>query len=231
MTGRRPMAERMQSNLPAGQAASPRGGAGGHSPFVHLLGAIGTGDGEGEEPAASIPLDAGRGALGVQLGAVRRHLAHERLGDEGVEAAAEHGGAAEEEVGVRAEAVQDPGHLHGDVAGADHRHPLGLLLQVEEAVAGDGKLRPRDFGAGRLAPRRQQDVRGRDSALAAIVQLQLERVRAEERRSAHRHLAARLQKRHVSTRPPQGSRGRSAPSPTQTCTPCSAAPRTPRSGP
>lgn len=50
------------------------------------------------------------------------HRLHERLHDEGVEAAAEHRVTPEEEVRLRAQGVQDAGHLHRDVARAQHGH-------------------------------------------------------------------------------------------------------------
>ena len=79
------------------------------------------------------------------------HGLHQSLHDEGVEATTEHRVATEEEVRLGAQGVQDAGHLHGDVARPQHGHLLGLLLQLEEAVAVDRMLHARDVGGGRNA--------------------------------------------------------------------------------
>ena len=57
-----------------------------------------------------------------------------------VEAVPKDGGAAEEEVGLGAEAFEDACQLDGDVPRADHRHALWLVLEVEEPVRGDREL-------------------------------------------------------------------------------------------
>ena len=47
-------------------------------------------------------------------------------------------------VTLRAQAGEDAGQLHGDVAAADHGHALRPLGQQEEAVGGQAELRARD---------------------------------------------------------------------------------------
>mmetsp|Transcript_22086 Transcript_22086/g.71117 ORF Transcript_22086/g.71117 Transcript_22086/m.71117 type:complete len:400 (-) Transcript_22086:162-1361(-) len=89
-------------------------------------------------------LDGLDGRLGVQFGTVGLHRLHELVHDERVEAPAQDGVPAEEQVGLRAQGVQDAGHLDGDVPRADDRRLLRLPLQVEEAVGIYRILDPRD---------------------------------------------------------------------------------------
>ena len=61
--------------------------------------------------------------------------------------AAQEVGAAIDQGRLDAQAVEDAGELHGDVAAADDHDPLGQLRQVEGLVGGDGELDARQVRA------------------------------------------------------------------------------------
>ena len=85
-------------------------------------------------------LDHGFGhGVGVQLGPFLRHDLHQGLVDHGIEVA-QRRMLAHHQVGLGAESLHHAGDLHGDIAGADHGDPLGLGLQLEEAVGVDAEF-------------------------------------------------------------------------------------------
>mmetsp|Transcript_100783 Transcript_100783/g.285694 ORF Transcript_100783/g.285694 Transcript_100783/m.285694 type:complete len:370 (+) Transcript_100783:1264-2373(+) len=96
---------------------------------------------------------------------------HQVLDHVRVETAAHHCVATEEQVGLRAEGVDNARHLHRDVAGTHHGDLLGLVLELEEPVAADRVLDPRDVGDRRDTAARDHDPLRRGGPRAAVAPL------------------------------------------------------------
>lgn len=106
----------------------------------------------------------------VDLDADALVLGEDLVLDHGVEGA-EEVALADEEVGLGAEGVEHAGHLDGDVAGADESRDLGLLLELEEAVAGDAEVGAGDaLGDVRAAADGDERLLGLDGLDVAVVE-------------------------------------------------------------
>ena len=106
-------------------------------------------------------------ALHTHVDAALEHLLGQAVAQLLVEAAQDLGAAVEER-GLDAEAVEDAGELHGDVAAADDQDRLRQLSQVERLVGGDGVPGAGHVGHDGTAAGGDQDVAGRDPAAAGL---------------------------------------------------------------
>ncbi|MNZ91902.1 hypothetical protein D3C78_1109060 [compost metagenome] len=68
--------------------------------------------------------------------------------------------AAVQQRGLGAQALEDPGKLHGDITAADHQHALGQILEVERLVGADRQLLARNVRDLRPAASGNEDVLG-----------------------------------------------------------------------
>ena len=108
---------------------------------------------DGDPEAGVGALDPRHVALDLEHDAAGAHRVGQVVAQVGVEAAQDLVAAVElDDLG--AEPVHDAGELAGDVAAADDRHALGLLLEPEHLVRGDAELGAGDVrhegpGAGR----------------------------------------------------------------------------------
>ena len=100
--------------------------------------------------------------------------------------AAQHAVAAQHQVDLAAQPVEDAGELDGDVAAADDRDALGQLGQMERLVGGDGEFPAGNVGHDRAAAGGDQDLLGGDRLLA-----DLDGVAVHQPAAAHVQLDAR----------------------------------------
>ena len=105
-----------------------RRATGGEQHAVHPLDPRAIGKAHCLQAGALVEVDSGRGGARVQRRAVRFHVGHERLDDEVIETSTEDGVAAESEVGLGAEAVQDAGHFHLPAATVWRRTTAGEMV-------------------------------------------------------------------------------------------------------
>jgi hypothetical protein len=108
--------------------------------------------------------------------------------------AAQDVGAAIEQRRLHAQAVEDAGELDGDIAAADHHHPLGQGRQVEGLVRGDAQLRAREVRLPGPAAGGDQDLAGGVAAgvLGAFLGQHLDGVRVDDLGAAVQQVGAGL---------------------------------------
>ena len=138
------------------QPLEVRAAAGGGEHRIHLQGLAA---GEGHHQAALDALDALDVGVEAQVDALRGHLVTGELAHLAVEAAQEQL-AAVDQVGLAAQAIEDAGELHGDIAAAQHQEALGEVVEVEHLVGAQRKLAARELGDPGPAAHRHQDLRG-----------------------------------------------------------------------
>src|SRR5579872_2939831 len=117
---------------------------------------------EAEDLFVSVGFDLGWVGIGVHRDALRPERLGERLPQVAIEAA-EWQRLAVHEVHVRAEAGEDTGKLHRDIARADDRDALGHLGQEERVVRNDSEFSARDVEPNRMAAGGDDDILGGDA--------------------------------------------------------------------
>jgi hypothetical protein len=110
-------------------------------------------------------------------------LFHNLVLDHGVKSAQELV-VADEQVGFGAEMVEHASHLDSNVSGTDDGDLLGLLLQVEEAVAADTELSTLDFNGAGTTSNSDQNLVCADVLLLAILTNNLDDMLGDERGGA-----------------------------------------------
>src|SRR5690606_9634079 len=93
----------------------------------------------GSEAAVSLAFDAGDVGIELQVHALLAQLVAQMLTHRAVKAAQEQIAAIQQRSPC-AQAMEDRGELHGDIAAADHQYTLGQLLEEEGLVGADGVL-------------------------------------------------------------------------------------------
>ncbi|MNY29801.1 hypothetical protein D3C86_1638650 [compost metagenome] len=129
-----------------------------------------------EQAAVGLFVDAFDIAVELQIQAALAQLVAQVLAHRAVEAPQEQLAAIEQR-GLGAEAVENRGELHGDIATANHQHPLGQLFEEEGFIRADGMLMPRNLRDMRPAAGGDEDVFGAVTLTAQLHAMRIEQAR------------------------------------------------------